>query len=60
MEQQIQNLQKSVQELVEYKIQEEEAKEKYNQWKQEITNQLVVFGKNVKETKKDRLHCNKI
>ena len=52
MEQQIQNLQKSVQDLVKYKTQEEEAKESYNHWQQGIAKQLLVVGGDAQETKK--------
>ena len=52
MEQQIQNLQKLVQDLVKYKTQEEEAKENFNHWKQGIAEKLIVVGGGVQETKK--------
>ena len=59
MEQQIQNLQKSVQELVEYKAQKEAAKEKYNKWQQGITTQLGVVGTNAQETKEGKTKLEK-
>ena len=52
MEQQIQHLQKSVQELVQYRTQEEDAKESFIQWQQGITEQLLVVGGDAQETKK--------
>ena len=52
MEQQIQHLQKSVQELVQYRTQEEDAKESFIQWQQGIAEQLLVVGGDAQETKK--------
>ena len=51
MEQQIQILKKSVQELVEYKAQEEAAKKKYSQWQQVVTESLEVVGGDAQDTK---------
>ena len=52
MEKQIQNLQQSVQELVQYKHQEEESKAKFNEWQQRLTTQLGVVGGEAQDTKK--------
>ena len=52
MEQQIQNLHRSVQELVNYKTQEEAVKERFNQWQQGIAKQLVAVGGDAQETKR--------
>ena len=52
MEQQIQSLKKSVKELVEYKAQEEAAKEKYSQWQQVVTDSLEAVGDDAQDTKR--------
>ena len=51
MEQQIQTLQMSVQDLVNYKTQEEAVKERFKYWQQGNTDQLVVIGDDAQETK---------
>ena len=52
MEKQIRNLQQSVQELVQYKNQEEESKVKFNEWQQRLTTQLGAVGGEAQDTKR--------
>lgn len=51
MEKQIKNLQQSVQELVQYKTQEETNKAKFNEWQQNLTSQLDSVGGAANDTK---------
>ena len=55
MEKQIQNLQQSVQELVQYKNQEEESKAKFSEWQQQLTTQLGTVGGETQDTKKQQM-----
>ena len=52
MEKQIQTLQQSVQELVQYKAQEETNKEKFTEWQQTMTQQLDKQGGVVRDTER--------
>ena len=55
MEKQIRNLQQSVQELVQYKNQEEESKAKFSEWQQQLTTQLGTVGGETQDTKKRQM-----
>ena len=55
MEKQIRNLQQSVQELVQYKNQEEESKAKFSEWQQQMRNQLNTVGGETQDTKRGQM-----
>ena len=52
MEQQIQSLKRSVQELVEYKVQDKMAKQKFNEWQEGLDKQIMAVGQDARENKR--------
>ena len=55
MEKQIQNMQQSIQELVQYKTQEDSNKVKVNGWQQNLTAQLKLGGGVAHDTKQSQV-----
>ena len=52
MEQQIQSLKRSVQELVEYKVQDKTAKKNFNEWQEGLDIQIMAAGQDARENKR--------